>query len=93
MSAPSKPATPGTEPDRLPRVLRALAVVERLGNALPHPFWLFWILAAILGVTSARSTRGRRSGSVPGTVCLEVAVMTRPPAARAQSARRANRAP
>ena len=43
----------GTEPDRLPRVLRALAVVERLGNALPHPFWLFWILAAILGVTSA----------------------------------------
>lgn len=47
------PETPGTEPDRLPRVLRALAVVERVGNALPHPFWLFWILAAILGVTSA----------------------------------------
>ncbi|MFI6425924.1 AbgT family transporter [Promicromonospora sp. NPDC050880] len=39
--------------DRLPAVLRVLAVVERLGNALPHPFWLFWILAAILGVTSA----------------------------------------
>ena len=53
MTATSKQAAPGTEPDRLPRVLRALAVVERLGNALPHPFWLFWILAAILGVTSA----------------------------------------
>ncbi len=53
MTTTSKPATPGIEPDRLPRVLRALAVVERIGNALPHPFWLFWILAGILGVTSA----------------------------------------
>lgn len=53
MTATSRQTVPGTEPDRLPRVLRALAVVERLGNALPHPFWLFWILAAILGVTSA----------------------------------------
>ena len=59
MTATSTPGTAGTpgasgpEPDRLPGVLRALAVVERLGNALPHPFWLFWILAAILGVTSA----------------------------------------
>ncbi|MGI5186733.1 AbgT family transporter [Promicromonospora sp. CA-289599] len=55
-STPGTAGTPGTsgpEPDRLPGVLRALAVVERLGNALPHPFWLFWILAAILGVTSA----------------------------------------
>lgn len=55
-STPGTAGTPGTsgpEPNRLPRVLRALAVVERLGNALPHPFWLFWILAAILGVTSA----------------------------------------
>lgn len=53
-SAPgTAPGASGTEPDRLPRVLRALAVVERLGNALPHPFWLFWILAGILGVVSA----------------------------------------
>lgn len=55
-STPGTAGTPGTsgpEPDRLPRVLRALAVVERLGNALPHPFWLFWILAGILGVVSA----------------------------------------
>ena len=55
-STPGTAGTPGTsgpEPDRLPRVLRAIAVVERLGNALPHPFWLFWILAAILGVISA----------------------------------------
>ncbi|GAB4085865.1 AbgT family transporter [Myceligenerans cantabricum] len=44
---------PATEQDELPRVLRALAVVERVGNALPHPFWLFWILAAIVAVASA----------------------------------------
>jgi aminobenzoyl-glutamate transport protein len=40
-------------PQELPRVVRAMAVVERVGNALPHPFWLFWVLAAILGVVSA----------------------------------------
>lgn len=39
--------------DKLPRVLRILGVIERIGNALPHPFWLFWILAAILAVISA----------------------------------------
>lgn len=53
VSKPGPAGSPETEPDRLPRVLRALAVVERLGNALPHPFWLFWILAAFLAVTSA----------------------------------------
>lgn len=47
------PEADGRPADRLPRVLRALAVVERLGNALPHPFWLFWILAAVLAVVSA----------------------------------------
>lgn len=39
--------------DRLPWIIRAMGVVERLGNALPHPFWLFWILAGILAVASA----------------------------------------
>ncbi|MEV6864906.1 AbgT family transporter [Streptosporangium subroseum] len=59
MSAPS-PATPETsrEPAEppLPRIVRAMAVVERAGNALPHPFWLFWILSAILVVLSAALT-------------------------------------
>ncbi|MBO0609846.1 AbgT family transporter [Myceligenerans salitolerans] len=53
MTTTSKQAGPEAAPDRLPRVLRALAVVERLGNALPHPFWLFWILAGLLAVASA----------------------------------------
>ncbi|MCV9996311.1 AbgT family transporter [Paeniglutamicibacter sp. ZC-3] len=32
--------------------LRLLASVERAGNALPHPFWLFWILFGVLAVAS-----------------------------------------
>jgi aminobenzoyl-glutamate transport protein len=31
---------------------RAIATIERVGNKLPHPFWLFWILTGILGVAS-----------------------------------------
>lgn len=42
-----------TSTERLPFVIRALNVIENVGNKLPHPFWLFWILAAILAVTSA----------------------------------------
>jgi aminobenzoyl-glutamate transport protein len=46
-------STTTTEPKQLPRLVRAMAVIERVGNALPHPFWLFWILSAILAVVSA----------------------------------------
>ncbi|MBD5829896.1 transporter [Janibacter melonis] len=45
--------TPRPTQERLPWIIRAMGVVERVGNALPHPFWLFWILAALLGVASA----------------------------------------
>jgi aminobenzoyl-glutamate transport protein len=41
------------ERQELPRIVRAMAVVERVGNALPHPFWLFWVLSGILAVISA----------------------------------------
>ena len=47
-SAGTETAEPG-----LPRIVRAMAVVERAGNALPHPFWLFWALSLILGIVSA----------------------------------------
>nr|WP_253781068.1 AbgT family transporter [Nonomuraea roseoviolacea] len=33
-------------------MLRALGGIERLGNRLPHPFWLFVILSAVLGLAS-----------------------------------------
>lgn len=39
--------------EQLPWMIRVLSVVERVGNALPHPFWLFWLLAGILAVLSA----------------------------------------
>ncbi|TDD61293.1 AbgT family transporter [Kribbella antibiotica] len=42
-----------TDTKELPRLVRAMAVIERAGNALPHPFWLFWILSGILAVVSA----------------------------------------
>ncbi|MFD7115787.1 AbgT family transporter [Streptomyces sp. NPDC056730] len=47
--------TPAAPDDgtRLPLIVRAMAVIERAGNALPHPFWLFWILSALLAVISA----------------------------------------
>ncbi|OZM79129.1 AbgT family transporter [Pseudonocardia sp. MH-G8] len=47
--------TTTSTPERqdLPRIVRAMAVVERVGNALPHPFWLFWVLSGILAVVSA----------------------------------------
>lgn len=56
MSAPAGEARPAGHDDgqrELPRIVRAMAVVERAGNALPHPFWLFWVLSAILAVISA----------------------------------------
>ncbi|MFE7572942.1 AbgT family transporter [Streptomyces sp. NPDC057539] len=60
---PAPPDRPSPPPDargegsdegtRLPRIVRAMAVIERAGNALPHPFWLFWILSGLLAVISA----------------------------------------
>jgi aminobenzoyl-glutamate transport protein len=45
-------STATAQTKELPRLVRAMAVIERAGNALPHPFWLFWILSAILAVVS-----------------------------------------
>ena len=47
------PDTADNTADKLPRLVRAMAVIERVGNKLPHPFWLFWILSAILAIVSA----------------------------------------
>lgn len=46
-------STTNLSTERLPWTLRALNVIERVGNKLPHPFWLFWILAILLAITSA----------------------------------------
>ncbi|WP_043631755.1 AbgT family transporter [Nonomuraea candida] len=41
-----------TESRSLNALLKALGGIERLGNKLPHPFWLFVILAALLSLAS-----------------------------------------
>ncbi|RKN11085.1 AbgT family transporter [Streptomyces radicis] len=51
MTSPTLPREDTTA--RLPWIVRAMAVIERAGNALPHPFWLFWILSGILAAISA----------------------------------------
>jgi aminobenzoyl-glutamate transport protein len=37
----------------LQRAFKFFAVIERVGNLLPNPFWLFWILSVVLAVLSA----------------------------------------
>jgi aminobenzoyl-glutamate transport protein len=50
-------ATAVSTADQLPKGMRtffkALSGIEYVGNKLPHPFWLFWILALILAAVSA----------------------------------------
>lgn len=41
------------ESQGLQRAFKFFAVIERVGNLLPNPFWLFWILAVFLAVLSA----------------------------------------
>jgi aminobenzoyl-glutamate transport protein len=59
-------ATDTPTPQELPRIVRAMAVVERAGNALPHPFWLFWVLSGILAVISAALAAAGVSVVSPG---------------------------
>lgn len=51
------PESPAVAVDQLPRGLKSLfkvlSGIEYVGNKLPHPFWLFWILAAALAIVSA----------------------------------------
>lgn len=51
----------------LSRLFGTLSGIERLGNRLPHPFWLFWILSAILAVVSAVMAARGVSVRLPGT--------------------------
>ena len=64
-SAPETAASAG-QPKRSP-IFRVLEAVERLGNLLPHPFWLFWVLALILGGISAILAAAGVQVTLPGT--------------------------
>lgn len=71
MSATSHPVGPAdgdppepSEQREPPRLRGVLGVVERAGDRLPHPFWLFWILTAVLAAASAvLAGLGTRTGS------------------------------
>ena len=62
-TASSGPVADGS----MKRLFRALSALERAGNKLPHPFWLFWILVALLGVTSAVLAGADVSVTLPST--------------------------
>ncbi|WP_308817350.1 AbgT family transporter [Pseudonocardia alni] len=53
--------------DGMSRLYRLLAAVERVGNRLPHPFWLFWILSATLAVVSLALATAGVSVVLPNT--------------------------
>ncbi|MCI9886846.1 AbgT family transporter [Micrococcales bacterium 31B] len=57
----------GLKPARASRLDAFLRGVERAGNALPHPFWLFWILFGIVAVLSAILSAAGVSVIDPGT--------------------------
>ncbi|MFJ2866755.1 AbgT family transporter [Kitasatospora sp. NPDC087314] len=46
---------------------RAMAAIEKAGNRLPDPFWLFWGLAAVVAVLSAVLAAEHVSAVLPGT--------------------------
>ncbi|MFD5033584.1 AbgT family transporter [Streptomyces sp. NPDC058405] len=50
-----------------PRLMRFLSAIERTGNRLPHPFWLFWILFAITAVASWAMAAGGLGVADPAT--------------------------
>ncbi|EFL29232.1 MtrF protein [Streptomyces himastatinicus ATCC 53653] len=68
MSATSAPPQP-TEPQSraLRTAFRSFAAIEKVGNKLPNPFWLFWILAGVVAVLSAVLAAVGVSAVHPGT--------------------------
>lgn len=46
-------------------LFRAISAIERVGNKLPHPFWLFWILAAVLALVSCALSMAGASAILP----------------------------
>ncbi|MGW0683798.1 AbgT family transporter [Streptomyces sp. NPDC002754] len=56
---------------------RLLDFIERAGNALPHPFWLFWIMAGVVAVVSwALAAAGTQVAdpSKDGTIAVRSAI-------------------
>jgi aminobenzoyl-glutamate transport protein len=49
---------------------RTIAAIERFGNKLPQPFWLFWILAVVLGVVSLALSLADVSVTLPDSTTV-----------------------
>lgn len=58
-NSPTGPTRP-TRSRALRAAFRGFAAMEKVGNKLPHPFWLFWILA---GVVVLGTVYGRLTGT------------------------------
>lgn len=68
MSATATEPQPTEPPSRVLRAaFRGFAAIERVGNKLPNPFWLFWILAGVVAVLSAVLAANGVSAVNPGT--------------------------
>ncbi|WP_033329232.1 AbgT family transporter [Streptomyces yerevanensis] len=68
MTATSAQPQPTESRSRVLRAtFRSLAAIEKIGNKLPHPFWLFWILAGVVAVLSAVLAAAGVSAVDPGT--------------------------
>ncbi|GAA3783343.1 AbgT family transporter [Streptomyces phyllanthi] len=70
MSATSaQPQPQPAEPQSrvLRTAFRSFAAIEKVGNKLPNPFWLFWILAGVVAVLSAVLAAVGVSAEHPGT--------------------------
>ncbi len=48
-------------------LMRFMSTVERVGNKLPHPFWLFGILSLVLAAASALLAAFTVSVAMPGS--------------------------
>ena len=61
------PATRMNAEEKLGPLMRALIVIEKAGNKLPHPFWLFLGLALIVMILSAVASAMDASAVNPAT--------------------------
>ncbi|UUU24190.1 AbgT family transporter [Streptomyces sp. DSM 40750] len=64
---PTEPQPAEPRSKALRAAFRGFAAIEKIGNRLLHPFWLFWILAAVVAVLSAVLAALGVSAVHPGT--------------------------
>lgn len=66
VTATSSPPSPAPS-KQLTRLLSVLMRIERMGNKLPHPFWLFGVLSVVLALASWALSAAGASALNPAT--------------------------